>query len=80
METVFDWLTVLTFVGLVVLFLQRSSQPDPPDTIWHYLPAAIGCAVVNYVGNHGYPIPAAAGLVAVLAYIYYVIYLRGARP
>jgi hypothetical protein len=76
METVFDWLTVLTFVGLVVLFLQRSSQPEPPDRIVHYLPAAVGCAVVNYLGNHGYTAIAAAGLVAVLAYIYYVIFQR----
>jgi hypothetical protein len=76
METIFDWLTVLTFMGLVVLFLQRSSQPDPPDTIWHYLPAAVGCAAVNYAGNHGFTIAAAAGLVGVLAYIYYVIFAR----
>jgi hypothetical protein len=76
METIFDWLTVLVFMGLVVLFLQRSSLPDPPDTIWHYLPAAVGCAAVNYAGNHGYTIVASAGLVGVLAYIYYVIFAR----
>jgi hypothetical protein len=76
METIFDWLTVLTFLGLVVLYLQRSSMPDPPDTIWHYLPAAIGCGLVNYLGNENYTIVAAAGIVAVFAYIYYVIYLR----
>jgi hypothetical protein len=73
METIFDWLTVLTFAALVVLYLQRSSQPDPPDKIWHYLPPAIGCAVVNYVGNEGYTIVAAVGLVMVLAYIYYIL-------
>lgn len=73
METIFDWLTVLTFAALVVLYLQRSSQPDPPDKIWQYLPPAIGCAVVNYVGNEGYTIIAAVGLVMVLAYIYYIL-------
>jgi len=76
METVFDWLTVLTFVGLVVLYLQRSSMPEPPDKVWHYLPAAIGCAAVNYLGNKDYPLVAAGGLVIVFAYIYYVIFSR----
>lgn len=73
METIFDWLTVLTFAGLAVLYLQRSAQPDPPDRVWHYIPPAAGCAVVNYVGNEGYPVAAAIGLVAILAYIYYVL-------
>lgn len=73
METIFDWLTVLMFAGLAVLYLQRSSQPDPPDKIWQYLPPAIGCAVVNYVGNEGYTVIAAVGLVANLAYIYYAL-------
>lgn len=73
METIFDWLTVLTFAGLAVLYLQRSAEAEPRDRIWHYLPPAIGCAVVNYVGNEGYAVVAAIGLVAVLAYIYYVL-------
>lgn len=73
METPFDWLTVLTFVGLAVLFLQRSTEDTPRDKVWHYLPPAIGCAVVNYLGNQGYDIIGLVGLVAVLAYIYYVL-------
>jgi hypothetical protein len=28
---------------------------------------------VNYIGDEGYPLPATALLVAVLAYIYYVL-------
>ena len=73
METVFDWLTVLTFAGLAVLYLQRSTQSEPSDKIWQYLPPAVGCAIVNYVGNEGYTIIAALGLVMVLAYIYYIL-------
>jgi len=73
METIFDWLTVLTFAGLAVLYLQRSALAEPQDHIWQYLPPAVGCALVNYVGNEGYTIPAALGLVVVLAYIYYVL-------
>ncbi|WP_293678084.1 XrtV sorting system accessory protein [uncultured Phenylobacterium sp.] len=52
METVYDWITVAIFGGLVVLFLHRSVQPgEPQDTILHYLPPAVGCAVANWVGN-----------------------------
>lgn len=73
METPFDWLALTVFVGLVVLLLQRSSQENPPDKLWHYGPPAVGSAVANYVGNAGYPILAALGLVAVIAYICFVL-------
>ena len=54
METIFDWMTVAVFAGLVVLFLQRSSgEAEPQDSIWQYLVAAAGCAVTNYLGNEG---------------------------
>lgn len=73
MQTLFDWLTLLTFCGLAVLYLQRSAMADPQDKIWQYAPPAIGCAVVNYLGNEGYSIIASVGLVAVFAYIFYVL-------
>lgn len=73
MNTPFDWLTVAVFTGLVVLLLQRSAQPEPSDKLWQYAPPALGCAVVNYLGNHGHPVIAVIGLGAVLAYIYYVL-------
>ena len=53
METVYDWVTVAMFAGLIVLFLQRSSaEGEPQDSIWQYLVASVGCAVANYLGNH----------------------------
>ena len=53
METVYDWVTVALFAGLIVLFLQRSSaEGEPQDSIWQYLVASIGCAVANYLGNN----------------------------
>ena len=73
METVYDWLTVAFFSALVVLFLQRSAMDDPPDTIWHYMPPAIGCAVANWLGNEGYAFPAIGVLVAAMAYVWYVL-------
>jgi hypothetical protein len=74
LETVYDWITVAIFGGLVVLFLQRSmAEAEPQDTILHYLPPAVGCAFANYVGNHGQGPLSALIVVAVLAYIVLVL-------
>lgn len=52
LETIYDWVTVAIFAGLVVLFLQRSTGDRPPqDSMLHYLVASLGCAVSNYFGN-----------------------------
>jgi hypothetical protein len=53
LQTIFDLVTMLLFAGLVVLFLQRSSAPEPRDHMYQYAPPAIGCAVSNYFGNQG---------------------------
>lgn len=81
MQTIYDWITVAIFAGLIVIFLQRSvGDGEPQDSILSYLPPAIGCAVSNYFGNEGleqgntvYQLLGAAGIVAVLVYTYYVI-------
>ncbi len=74
MKTVFDWITMVIFAGLVVLFLQRSTSEGPAkDSVWHYIPAGIGCALANYLGNHGQEIPAIVVVVAVIAYTLYVL-------
>jgi hypothetical protein len=73
METIYDWITVAIFGGMVVLFLQRSTQAEPKDTLIQYLPPAVGCAIANYVGNHGQGPLSAAIVVAVLAYILIVL-------
>ena len=74
METIFDWLTMAVFAGLAVIFLQRSTGPRPAnDRMINYLPPAAGCALANYVGNGGWPLASVATLVAVLAYIWFVI-------
>jgi hypothetical protein len=49
-ETPYDWITVIVFAGLIVLFLQRS-QGEARDHLWQYLVAAVGCAGTNYLGN-----------------------------
>ena len=73
METVYDWVTVILFAGLITLFLQRSSMEEPPDTIWQYLPPSVACAVANYLGNEGYGVAAVAVLVAGIAYVIKVL-------
>ena len=74
METVYDWITVAIFGALVVLFLHRSVQPgEPQDTILHYLPPSVGCAVANYVGNEGYGLFSFLIVVAVLIYVALVL-------
>lgn len=72
METVYDWITVAIFGGLVVLFLHRSVQPgEPQDTILHYLPPAVGCAVANWVGNP----PQNQGLLSFLIVLAVLLYV-----
>ena len=73
METVFDWISVLTFACLAVLYLERSASAEPKDKVWHYVPPALGCALANYLGNEGYEVGAVVCLVAVIAYIYYAL-------
>ncbi|MCS6986089.1 MAG: hypothetical protein NZM40_01355 [Sphingomonadaceae bacterium] len=75
METVYDWVTVGIFAGLIVLFLQRSVGPER-DSLWQYLGASVALAVLNQVGNKAvkeddlaYHALAVVGIVGVLAYI-----------
>lgn len=76
METIYDWVTVAIFAGLVVLFLQRSAddqQDDNEPSIFAYLIAGIGCAVANYLGNQGSDLLAIIALIGTLAYIFYFL-------
>jgi len=57
MNTVYDFVTMALFAGLIVLFLQRSTgAQDDPHPMWEYLVAAVGCAVTNFVGNAGHDV------------------------
>lgn len=79
METVYDWVTVGIFAGLIVLFLQRSVGPQR-DQMWPYLVASVACAVINQVGNKAvddadalYHLGAIVGIAAILAFIHYFL-------
>lgn len=71
METIYDWVCLGIFAGLVVLFLQRSvgENTEPNDSLLMYLAAGVGCAVVNYFGNEGQDIVAIPLLVLTLGFI-----------
>jgi hypothetical protein len=73
LETVYDWITVVIFAGLIVLYLQRSSLEEPRDSIWQYLGASVGCAVANYFGNEGHAILAWTVIAATLGYVFYAL-------
>lgn len=74
LETIYDWMSVAIFGGLVVLFLHRSvGDQEPTDHILHYMPPAIGCAIANYVGNQGMGPLSALIVVVVLIYIVLVL-------
>jgi hypothetical protein len=72
-STAYDFITLALFAGLAVLFLQRSSSPEPKDRIVHYAPPAIGCALANWLGNNGQDVIAVLVLAAVVVYTLYVL-------
>lgn len=76
METIWDWVTIFVFAGLVTLLLQRSSEDTPRDKLWQYAPPAVAVAVANQVGNAEYHLFAALILVAVVAYVFWVLKVR----
>ncbi len=80
METVYDWVTLGMFGGLIVLFLERSSKNEPGDHLWQYLVAAVGCAIANYAGNDGQQVLAIAIIIGVAAYVHIVLKPFGTWP
>lgn len=80
METPYDWITLAMFGGLIVLFLERSSKPEPQDHLWQYLVPAAGCALANYAGNHGQHVVAIGIIIGILVYVFTVLKLFGGLP
>lgn len=76
METIWDWITIFAFAGLVTMMLQRSSEETPRDKLWHYAPPALACAVANQVGNAQYHLFAALILAGVVVYIFWVLKIQ----
>ena len=80
METIYDWVSLAIFAGLIVLFLQRSTgeQVEQDKSLIHYLGAGAACGAADYLGNHGYDIFAILLLDATVAFI--LFYLKPFKP
>lgn len=76
MDTIYDWVSLALFAGLIVLFLQRSTTEhhgkDAP--LLAYLGAGAACAVANYAGNKGQDLIAILLLAGTIAFI--LLYLK----
>jgi hypothetical protein len=82
MQSVYDWVSLAIFAGLVVLFLQRSTADhgEKDVSLLFYLAAGVGCAVANYFGNHGQDLIAILVLAATLAFIFICLKPFERRP
>lgn len=80
MKSIYDWVSLALFAGLVVLFLQRSTgeSAEKDVSLLYYLGAGAACAVANYAGNHGQEPVAVALLVATVGFI--VFFLKPFKP
>lgn len=81
MKTVYDWVTVLIFAGLVTHFLQQSADRGRGAApLWQYALAVVGCALADWLGNGGQNIAASATILVTLCFIGYVwLSRRGER-
>jgi len=51
MSSIYDWVSLAIFAGLVVLFLQRATgdRAEQDVSLFYYLGAAAGCAAGDYL-------------------------------
>ncbi len=81
METLYDWITVMIFAGLVTLFLVQSVSPLPAnDRMWHYLVPACGCAVANWLGNEGHDLFSWSVIALVLLWVRHFFWAKREVP
>ena len=75
MSTIYDWVSLAIFAGLVVLFLQRSTgeSAEKDASLLDDLGAGVGCAAANYFGNEGQHVVAIALLIATVGFIIYFL-------
>lgn len=74
MKTFFDFLSVGLFIVLAVLYLHRSSRPEPDGvSLWKYAAAAGGCAVGNLLGNAGQALASFALLAGVAVFVVHLL-------
>jgi len=76
MSSIYDWISLAIFAGIIVLFLHRATaEPANEDvSLFYYLVPAVGCAVGDYLGNHGEALWGVLMLAAAIAFI--IFYLK----
>jgi hypothetical protein len=75
LKTIYDVIAVVMFAGLAILFLQRSASRTPDAIpIWKYGPPAIGCALADYLGDHGLMVASIVSFLAVAGYSLIVLH------
>ncbi len=72
MSTIYDFLTVAIFIGIVGFYFYR--QREGEEDLSRYIIAAVGCALANYFGNGGYHIAAIGLILITFGFIYQFIY------
>lgn len=78
MSTIFDFLTVAIFLGIVVLFFHFSKDED--QDILAYIWPSVGCAMGNYFGNKDFEFIGALFVLLTLVYTYWFLYRPGGVP
>jgi hypothetical protein len=75
MSSIYDWVSLAIFAGLIVLFLHRSTgeRREEDVSLLYYLGAAVGCAVGDYLGNHDQDLFAVLVLAATLGFIFFYL-------
>jgi len=75
LSTVYDWVSLAIFAGLVVLFLQRSTgeSAEKDASLLYYLGAGVGCAAANYFGNEGQHVVAITLIIATIGFVIYFL-------
>ena len=74
MATIWDWTTLLLFIGLAVTYLDRSiSDAVPDDRVVHYVAPAVLLALANWLGNEGHHKLAILSVISATAIFLWVI-------
>ena len=64
MNSIYDWLSLAIFAGLIVLFLQRSTSERAENdvSLLYYLAAGVGCAKGKLTRRTSFDPDASAGM------------------
>jgi hypothetical protein len=68
LEPGYDFVAIALFCGIAILYLRRSATRITTDSAAHYIPPIVGCALVDWLGNHGQDLLALLMLGSVVAY------------